>query len=245
VIGAGNVAKACEHHGIGKLIFVSSPSVYFNGKDRIGVSEAEPLPPKQLTHYGKTKLIAETELAALLDKGLKVMIFRPRAVHGPHDGTILPRILSMAEKGSFPLINDGSALVDITYVDNFVGAVGKALSADDDAWNETYNITNGDPISVRDWFSSVLAIFDKPFRPKNIPEPLAKAIALVMEAAGLLPFGPDEPSMTRFSVGYMAKSMTLSIEKARRKLGYVPSVGNREGFERYAAWRRKQAQNEM
>ena len=36
----------------------------------------------------------------------------------------------------------------------------------------------------------------------------------------------------------MARSMTLSIDKARRTLGYEPAVSNREGFERYAEWTR-------
>ena len=59
-----------------------------------------------------------------------------------------------------------------------------------------------------------------------------------MEFFSYLPFVDKEPPMTRFSVGYMAKSMTLNIEKAKGMLGYTPGLTNQEGLERYAQWAR-------
>jgi nucleoside-diphosphate-sugar epimerase len=236
VVGTRNVIEACKRHNIKRILFISTPSIYFTGKDRFNISESEPLPIKQTTHYSKTKLSAETELLALQQEGHKVIIFRPRAVYGPYDNTFVPRILRLAEKKQMPLINNGRAMIDITCVDNLVDAVRKSLSASDNAWNEAYNISNGAPISVKDWFSQVLDVFDRPFNPKNVPESLAKAMASIMEFAGNLPLVSKQPSMTRFSVGYMAKSMTMNIDKAKQKLNYLPRVGNQQGFEKYAKW---------
>ncbi len=236
VIGTRNVVKACRKHGIKKMVFISTPSIYFNGKDRYDISENEPLPDRQISNYSKTKRIAEEELTASGDQGYRTIILRPRAVYGPHDATIIPRILRMAEKKHMPLINGGRALIDITYVDNLVDAVKKSLTAPEDAWNDVYNISNGDPINVRDWFSQVLSIFERPFKPKEIPEFAAKTMAAVMELTGYLPFIGKEPPMTRFAVGYMAKSMTMNIDKAKQLLGYSPRVGNQQGFEKYAHW---------
>jgi nucleoside-diphosphate-sugar epimerase len=238
VRGTRNVINACKYHRIKKLIFISSPSIYFTGKDRCNISEDDPLPERQTTHYSKTKLMAEKEIMSLQPQELRYIIFRPRAVYGPYDNIIVPRILMLAEKKHVPLINHGKALVDITYVDNFVRAVSNSLSAPDSAWNETYNISNGDPLSIKAWFSQVLQIFDRPFNPKNIPEPAAKTLAAVMEGLGFLPLVNLKPAMTRFSVGYMAKSMTLSLDKARQKLNYAPLLSNRESFEKYAQWYR-------
>jgi len=236
VVGTRNVVEACKTHRIGKLIFVSTPSIYYTGQDRFDVTEDEPLPKRPLTNYAKTKLEAERELMSRVKDGLKVIILRPRAVYGPHDKVFVPRILKMSERKQFPLINNGCALTDITYVDNFVEAVRKCLTAPDEAWNETYNISNGEPITMKDWFSRMLKILGRPFNPKNIPESSAKAVAGLMEFASGLPFGPKEPTLTRFSVGYMSKSMTMSIEKAKKKLGYMPRVNNRQSFEEYAKW---------
>ncbi len=236
VVGTRHVINACKNHNITRIIFISTPSIYFTDKDRYDISESDPLPDRQLTHYAKTKLIAETELMALQPKGYKVIIFRPRALYGPYDNTIIPRILRLAEKKQMPIINNGKALIDLTYVDNFVEAIRKSFTAADNAWNEIYNITNGDPIHVKDWFSQVLDIFDRPFNPKNIPESAAKIMAGIMEFFSYLPFINKEPAMTRYTIGYMAKSMTLVIDKAKQKLSYSPQVSNKQGFEKYAGW---------
>jgi nucleoside-diphosphate-sugar epimerase len=236
VIGTRNVIKACKKHNINKIIFISTPSIYFTGRDRYNISESEPLPDRQASNYSKTKLISEMELIDLQRQGYKVIIFRPRALYGPYDNTIITRILRLADQKQIPLINNGRALVDITYVDNFVDAIRKSLRAPDNAWNEVYNISNGNPISVKEWFSQLLTIFDRPFRPKNVPESGAKIIAGIMEFCSYLPFVKKEPSMTRFTVGYMAKSMTMTIDKAKQMLNYSPQVSNQQGFERYATW---------
>lgn len=235
VLGTRHVIEACKHHKIKRIIFISTPSMYFTGEDRYNISESEPLPARQFP-YGKTKLIAEKELLALCQEGFKIIIFRPRALYGPYDKTIVPRVLQLSEKKQFPLINNGQALIDITYIDNFADAVRDSLFAPDNVWNEVYNISNGDPITIRDWFSQVLEIFERPFRPKNIPGSVAKFIAGIMEFASYLPFGNKEPMMTRFTVGYMGKSMTMAIDKAKQKIGYSPHVSNQQSFEKYARW---------
>lgn len=236
VKGTRNVMQSCKNHQVKKIIFISTPSVYFTGKDRHNITENDPLPAKQLTAYARTKVIAENEISALRDEGFRVMIFRPRAVYGPYDNTIIPRILKMAQKKRFPLIANGEAMTDITYIDNFIDAVRAGLTAPEDAWNEVYNISNGEPIKIRDWFAQVLDVFNRPFNPKNVPEAMARTVAGLMEFLSLLPFGGKKPSMTRFSVGYMAKTMTLSIENAKTKLNYNPGISNKEGFKRTAEW---------
>jgi nucleoside-diphosphate-sugar epimerase len=154
-------------------------------------------------------------------------------VFGPRDNTFIPRIILMSRKRRFPLINDGNALVDITYIDNFVDAVRGCLKGPGDVWNETYNLSNGEPIRIRDWFRRMLAVYGKEFRPRNVPLPLARTLAGLTERAGRLPFGPKRSVMTRYSVGYMARSMTLNIHKAKRRLGYGPRLNNENSFLEY------------
>jgi nucleoside-diphosphate-sugar epimerase len=243
VIGTCSVVRACEHHGIRRVVFISTPSLYFTGNDRLDIRESDPLPARQLTHYARTKLQAEKELLAFADRGYQVIILRPRAVFGPGDTTITPRILSLSKKRSFPLVNGGEALTDITYVSNLVAAVRSALHAKGGTWSPVYNISNGEPIRIRDWFAGVLDAFGRPFRPRHVPALAARSAAAVMELACRLPFAPKQPQFTRFSVGYMAVSMTMSIERAREHLGYTPEVGNQKGFEMLSAWYRSEKQD--
>ena len=235
VIGTRNVVNACKGNDIRKIVYISTPSIYYTGRDRYNILESEPLPQKQF-NYGKTKLMAESELLALEKEGFKTIILRPRAVYGKYDQNIVPRFLHLAEKKNLPLINGGKALVDITYVGNVVSAVKDCFTAPDDAWNEVYNISNGSPITMKEWISQLLEIFDRPFKPKDVPEPVAKTIATINELVSYLPFGNKKPELTRFTAGYVAKSMTLSIEKAKQKLNYVPEISNKEGFEDVRQW---------
>lgn len=122
-------------------------------------------------------------------------------------------------------------------MDNLVGAVRLALMANPDAWNTVYNVSNGEPIRILEWFAGVLDAFGRPFNPRHVPALAARSAAAVMELACRLPFGPRKPQFTRFSVGYMAVSMTMSIAHAREKLGYTPRIDNATGFERLAEHR--------
>jgi nucleoside-diphosphate-sugar epimerase len=242
VVGTRNVVAACRAHGIRRLVFVSTPSVYFTRRDRHDVAEDDPLPRRQLSHYSATKLQAERELAAVSGHALHVISLRPRALHGPWDRIFIPRILRMAGGPTFPLVDGGRARVDVTYIDNFVDAVRCCLSAPPEAWNEVYNVANGDPLTVRDWFGGQVEAFGLPFRPRPVPSAAARARAALMEAAARMPWASGPPRMTRASVSYLSWSMTMSIDKARLRLGYAPGIGNTEGFRLTAEWFRAHAE---
>lgn len=235
VVGTRNVLEACKRNGIQNIIYISTSSVYLNGLDRHNILESEPL-PKQLFNYGKTKLMAEKELLDREKEGFKTIILRPRAVYGKYDQNIVSRFLRLSEKKKLPLINGGRAVVDITYAENLAAAVKKCFSAPDDAWNEVYNISNGSPVTVKEWISQVLEIFDRSFKPVDVTEGKAKSIATRNELMRMFPFGNKKPELTGFSVQYMGKSMTLSIEKAKQRLKYVPEISNQEGFKHIRKW---------
>jgi nucleoside-diphosphate-sugar epimerase len=235
VAGTRNVINACRRNDINKIIYTSTSSVYLNGADRYNIQESEPL-PEQRFNYGKTKLVAEKELLKLKEEGLKTIVLRPRAVYGKYDQNVVSRFLRLADKKSLPLINGGRALVDITYMGNLTSAVRNCFAAPDDAWNEIYNVSNGSPVTLKEWISQVLEVFDKPFKPEDISEAAAKRIAAVNGLVSILPSGNKRPELTKYSVEYMGKSMTLSIEKAKEKLQYLPSISNQEGFKHVRKW---------
>ncbi len=234
--GTENVLSACLESGVSRLIFLSSPSIYYTGKDRLDVREDQRLPAKQKSAYGRTKVAAEKAVIAAQRRGLPFIILRPRGVYGPHDNTILPRILRLSQGKRFPMVDGGRAMTDITYIHNLVDAVELALRAKPEAWNHAYNITNDEGITVREWFEGMLQELDREFLPRTIPRSVAMALGTAAELASRLPLGPESPPITRFSAGYMGTSMTLSIQKAKDLLGYRPTISNREGFRRTGRW---------
>lgn len=224
------VIEACHVHRIGKLVHISTPSLYFDFRDRIGICEDEPLPPP-VNDYARTKGIAEQIAAhSTLES---VIILRPRAIFGAWDETLLPRILRVARVARLPLMRGGDALIDMTYVDNVVDAVMLALQSD--LARAVVNISNGEPMPVRTMFSRLASAFDIELRVRRIPYPIVDAVAGMLECVGRLRTG-WEPPITRYSVGLLAYSQTLDLTRARELLGYVPRVSLDSGLERTAAW---------
>ena len=64
VAGTDNVIRACQQAGIARLVYTSSPSVVFDGRDMEGVNESVPYALTYRAHYPRTKALAEQRLLA-------------------------------------------------------------------------------------------------------------------------------------------------------------------------------------
>ena len=112
VEAARRLLDAAQSAGVGGFIFVSSPSVYARWRDQTGITEATPWPDKPLNAYARTKGEAEVLVLAADMPGFRTVAIRPRALIGPDDTVLLPRILRLVRKGRFPLFRRGQALVE-------------------------------------------------------------------------------------------------------------------------------------
>ena len=54
VVGTKNVISGCCDAGVGRLIFTSSPSVTFAGRDQCGVDESTPYSRRWLAHCSQS-----------------------------------------------------------------------------------------------------------------------------------------------------------------------------------------------
>lgn len=234
VSSTAEVLAAIHANGIPRLVHISTPSIYFRFRHCIGVREDDPLPPPVNT-YAETKGTAERMVRA---SAVPAVILRPRAIFGPWDQTLLPRLLRLMQRRRFPLFNEGAALVDLTYVDNVVDAIVLALQARPSAAS-TFNISNGQPIQAGELFARLARVFGLPYRPVRMPLAMGMLVARVCELAAR--FAPGwEPPLTRYTVGVAAFSQTLDQRRAREELGYVPRVDLDEGIRRTSDWWRSQ-----
>ena len=244
VAGTRHVINGCKRHDVGRLIHVSTPSVYFQYADRLDVDEYSPLPRKPANAYAHTKRLAEQLVAEAYAGGLPVVTIRPRAVYGPGDTALFPRLVRANERRFVPLFREGRVRMDITYVDNCVDALLLCLHAPERALGRIYNITNGEPAQFVDILSNVFDKLRMPFRAKRLPYAALYAAAALMElTAAALP-GRPEPLLTRYTVGTLAFHQTLDISAARSELGYTPRIGNEQGIAAFADWWRETAGRE-
>ncbi|MCI3922201.1 NAD-dependent epimerase/dehydratase family protein [Paenibacillus sp. TRM 82003] len=242
VLGTRHILEGCAASGTTeRLIYISSPSVSFDYRDRFAVRESDPLPGRPANAYAATKRRAEEETLLAFETGrVRGIVMRPRAIFGPRDNALLPRLLRANAAGGVPLLRGGEAIVDFTYVGNVVDAMLAAVSAPEAALGRTYHLTNGEPMKLKDALATLFSKLGVPMRVKPLPYGIAYAAAAALELAyRLLPL-PGEPVVTRYGVGVLACSQTLDIAEARERLGYAPAVSVEEGFERYAAWWKEQ-----
>ncbi len=220
-----------------RLVHVSSPSIYFDFSERHNIKEHELLPKKPANHYVKTKLMAEALIdKAFQEQNLNVITLRPRAIFGPYDRAIFPRLLQSERKGVLPIIGTGQNLIDITYVGNVVESLLLAAKAGEQFCGNKYNITNGEPQTLIHILRQLFDALGKPFMPKFIPYALAKKYAACLEKIYRLPFIRTEPRLTKYSAGVLSLGQTLNIEAAQNDLGYRPLLSISQGIERFATW---------
>lgn len=237
VDSTAEVLAACAAHGVTRLVHISTPSVYFSYQDRLGITEDAPLPPPA-TAYARSK--REAELMVIAAALPHAVMLRPRAIFGPWDQALLPRLLRLMRHGRVPLLRGGRALLDLTYVDNVVDAVLLSLQVAPAARVRVFNISNGEPIAAADLFDRIAAGFALPVTPVHRPYWLADLAARALEWGAHLAPG-WEPPVTRYSLGAIAYSQTMDLHSARTGLGYAPAVGLDEGIARTAAWWKAQS----
>ncbi|HVS35388.1 MAG TPA: NAD-dependent epimerase/dehydratase family protein [Gemmataceae bacterium] len=230
--GTEHVLAGCRRHGVGRMVYVSSPSVVFDGTDHRDLTEDAPYPQHLMSVYSLTKKLGEDRVRAAAATGLATVIVRPKAVFGPGDVSLLPRLLAAGRQGRLPQVGHGRNLVDLTYVDNVVHALILALTAEA-AVGETYTITNGEHVALWDLIKTVLRRQGIDANLRRLPYRVVYALAGMMELRATL-FG-GEPLLTRYTAAILAKTQTYDITAARRDLGYEPVVSVAEGVERTLA----------
>jgi nucleoside-diphosphate-sugar epimerase len=226
--GTEAVLAGCLVHHVGRLIYVSSPSVVFDGRDQYNVTEKIAYPRKFASVYSLTKKLGE-DIINRAAPNIQTVILRPKAIFGPGDSSLLPRLISAAHQKRLPQIGNGRNLVDLTYVENIVHALLLALDASN-AVGKTYTITNDEHVLLWEVIRTVLQQLDLSTNLRQVPLPVALAAASLMEVRAAVT--GKEPLLTRYSAAILGRTQTYNISAARRDLGYAPCVPFATGMER-------------
>jgi nucleoside-diphosphate-sugar epimerase len=238
VDGTANVIAACRAHGVRKLIYTSSPSVVFSGKDLEGVDESLPYPDRYEAAYPRTKAEAEKLVLEANDAELATVVLRPHLIWGPGDNNILPRVFARARAGRLFRIGRRNPLIDLTYIDNAASAhalAAERLDVGSPVAGKVYFIAQGQPVPVWDMIDRFLSIANLPPVRRTVPKSLAVALGATLEACHRALGIRGEPRMTRFLAHELSTAHWYNLDAARRDLGYVPHVSIEEGLRRLAA----------
>lgn len=235
VLGTQHIIEACKDNGIKGLVYTSSPSVVFNGRDMEGVDESAPYAEHFNAPYPETKALAEKMVLAANSDDLATVALRPHLIFGPGDPHLLPRIVAKAKAGKLRLIGDGENKIDIVYVDNAAHAhilAGDKLRPGSPIAGKAYFISNGDPRPIRILFNRIMELNNLPQVNGRVPPNLAYWCGWLLEKVYCLLRIEQEPLVTRFLAKELSTAHWFDIMAARKDLGYHPEISIDEGFRR-------------
>jgi nucleoside-diphosphate-sugar epimerase len=248
VQGTKNVVAACRSLGVERIIFTSSPSVVFNGRDLAGVDETAPYSSRFEAAYPRTKARAEQIVLEANGADLATLAIRPHLIWGPGDNNLLPRIIARAKRGQLRRVGWGDPLVDPVYIDNAAEAhilAAERLEAGSAVAGRSYFVTQGETIPLWDMVNHLLAAAKLPPVQRRVSLPLAIAAGGFLEMTYSLSRQTQEPPMTRFLARQLSTTHWFSIDAARRDLGYEPRVTIAEGLGLLERWLRDGSGFEM
>ncbi len=241
VVGTEHVLSACRHHGIARLVYTSSPSVVFDGRDMAGVDESVPYPSHYEAAYPQTKAVAERMVLRANCAALATVSLRPHLIWGPGDNHLIPRILARARAGRLRRIGSESKLIDSIYIDNAADAHLQAadrLAPRSPVAGKAYFISQGEPIPLWDLVNRILLAAGIDPVTRSIPAGLAYTAGRIFELIYAIFQPREEPPLTRFVARELTTAHWFDISAARRDLGYEPKISLEEGLERLTIWLR-------
>ena len=217
VSGTVQVLEKMREHGVKKLLFASSSSVYGNNKKR-PFSETDSV-DNPISPYAATKKAGELvcyTYSCLY--GIKTAALRFFTVYGPRQRPDLAirKFLAKLEMGeALPFHGDGSMGRDYTYIDDIVAGVLGALDWAGEAGSmfEVFNLGNSSPVMLSE---------------------MVKALECETGRAAVLQKLPVPPGDVELT--------WADISKSRKMLGYSPSTAFEEGIRKFVAWFRETAQ---
>jgi nucleoside-diphosphate-sugar epimerase len=235
--GTRSLLQAARAAGVGRFVFVSSPSVAHTGSSLVGADAGPAEPSRARGDYARTKAAAELLALDADAPDFAVVAVRPHLVWGPGDTQLVGRIVERARAGRLPLLDSGAALIDTLYVDNAATAMVAALErvTDDGVHGNAYVVTNGEPRPVADLLAGICTASGARPPQWHVPAAVARAAGSVVEAVWRVRPGEDEPPMTRFLAEQLSTAHWFDQRRTRRDLRWSPSVSIDEGLERLRA----------
>jgi nucleoside-diphosphate-sugar epimerase len=125
------------------------------------------------------------------------------------------------------MMGDGTHSVDLVNVADVADAVYLSLLRPESV-GQTYNIANENNPSWNEFLAAVADELDLPFTERYVPYKMAYRAAGLMEF--LSSFRSRQPRLSRYAVRLVGRQYDYSIEKARKELGFEPSIGLLDGI---------------
>ena len=237
VEGTRFVLETSRTCGVKKLVYTSSPSVVFDGRDHKRADESLPYPRRYLAAYPATKAMAEREVLAANGPRIATLALRPHLVLGPGDPNLMPRLVARARAGKLAIVGDGRNEVSFTWLENAAAAHADAverLEPGAKAAGRAYFVAQKEPVALWTWLAQLFERAGIPPPRRRVSRALAYGGGALCELVWGLTRRTVEPPMTRFLALQLATSHSYDVGALERDLGYAERVTTAEATEKLA-----------
>ena len=209
IYGTTNILEQMRLHGVKKLVFASSSSVYGNctaEKFSEDLKVTEPISP-----YAATKSACE-QIIYTYSKLYEIqsVCLRFFTVYGPKQRPDLAirKFTELIEQGKpIPVFGDGTTKRDYTFIEDIIDGICAAIKYDKTPY-EIINLGGGSPVTLSEMISTIEEVLGK---------------------TAIIDRQPMQP-------GDVNKTVS-DITKARNLLGYNPKTSFKEGIKEFVDWR--------
>jgi len=229
--GAANVIAACQQAGVERLVHFSSLTVLGLPRQGQAVAEDSPYAIGSVDRYTDSKLAGERLVReAHGQRGLATVVVRPGAIWGEGDPHILPRIIKLLRARRMVYVGSGANHVALSHVENL--SLGLTLAAEKpEAAGRVYHVLDAEDLTSREVIDGVAQAIGVPRPRRSVPYGIVYSVAFALEMSGRLLRLQKPPAMTRYGVRFVASDCRYDRTRAKRELGFEPTVSFRQGLE--------------
>jgi UDP-glucose 4-epimerase len=216
VDGTMQTARVAVAMGVRKFVFISTNCLWGSG---MGHAVAEGEAPSPVEVYGKSKLQAERELGAFAGRHPELQVVTMRC----------PTIIDSGRLGLlailFEFIDDGKTVWVVGSGENryqFIYAQDLAtacLQAMEYEGSNLFHVGSDEVPTMRGMYEAVIRAAGTKSKVKSLPEGPTLAAMKLAHKMGVSPLGPYHYRM-------IAESFVFNTERARKELGWAPTMTN-------------------
>jgi len=231
ILATQNLLEACKQKGTKRIIFLSSTGVYKPTYTKELLDEESKCEP--ISIYGQTKLDAE---GMIKKYHTPWVIVRAPVIYGPSQKSVLNRFfLDAINKRKMYIFGSGDNLRSLCFIDNLVqGLVLLANIPNVDG--KTYILSDHSPYTYNEMIERISRALQQKLKLVQLPSFLGNISwginCLIGNVFGLSFVELYAIKKTQFHEAY-------DISKAKKEIGYCPSINLEEGMKSTIDWVRK------
>ena len=218
VQGTSNILKASEANRVERFIYISAAAVY-GIPHKVPIAEDYPL--AGFGPLAESKIAAEKLCQDSRDKGdMLVTVFRPRPFTGTGRLGVFGILFDWIKEGkNIPLIGDGKNRCQLLDIIDTLEAIRLAMILSGDKVNDVFNLGAEEFGSIEQDLVRLFDFAGTGSKIMHLPEKPTKFILKILEKSKICPLYSGVYDIINLE-------LSLSIEKAKNILGWLPKVSN-------------------